>query len=189
MLLRYMKGEYTGESRSADAILEKVSPYIEPEDARHIYRIITQGCPSRLIFDEDTMNKLAVIEKGNQQTFEAHPEVVEKNHEQRRKKQPRSTIQTLGRFLFTFPSLHPTRNAQKEWKVPCHIRFLHSNLDERSCPKSCHHDRVGSKYRLWKIKNKLSDQHLQLASKLPSGNHIRGTRRYRCVLPLSTVML
>ena len=45
MLLRYMKGEYTGESRNADAILEKVSPYIEPEDARHIHRIITQGCP------------------------------------------------------------------------------------------------------------------------------------------------
>ena len=59
-------------------ILKKVSPYIKPEDARHIYRIITQGCPSLLIFEEDTMNKLTVIEKGNQQTFEAHPEVVAK---------------------------------------------------------------------------------------------------------------
>jgi len=70
-----MKGEYTGESRSADVILKKVSPYIELEGARHIHRIITQGCPSQLNFEEDTMNKLAVLEKGNQQTFEAHPEV------------------------------------------------------------------------------------------------------------------
>jgi hypothetical protein len=81
MLLRYLKGEYTGESRNVDAILEKVVPYIEPEDAEHIHRIITQGCPSQLDFDENTMNKLAVIEKGNQQTFEEHPENIEKNNE------------------------------------------------------------------------------------------------------------
>ena len=37
-----------------------------------------QGCPSQLDFDKDTMNKLAVIKKGNQQTFEEHPEVVKK---------------------------------------------------------------------------------------------------------------
>lgn len=36
MLLRYLLGEYNGESRSVDAILEKVSPYIKPEDAKHI---------------------------------------------------------------------------------------------------------------------------------------------------------
>ncbi len=66
------------ESRNVDAILEKVVPYIEPEDAEHIHQIITQGCPSQLDFDENTMNKLAVIKKGNQQTFEEHPEVVEK---------------------------------------------------------------------------------------------------------------
>jgi hypothetical protein len=78
MLLRYLKGKYTVESRNVDAILEKVVPYIEPEDAEHIHQIITQGCPSQLDFDENTMNKLAVIKKGNQQTFEEHPEVVEK---------------------------------------------------------------------------------------------------------------
>jgi hypothetical protein len=111
MLLRYMKGEYTGESRSADAILEKVSLYIKPEDTRHIYRIITQGCPSQLNFEEDTMNKLAVIKKGKQQTFEAHPEVVAKTMNKEEKKQPRSTFQTLGCLFFTFPSLHPTRHA------------------------------------------------------------------------------
>ena len=92
------------------------------------------------------MNKLAVIEKGNQQTFEAHPEVVTKTMNKEEKKKPRSTFQMLGRLFFTFPSLHPTRHARKEWKVPRHLRFLHSNLDERSRPKLHHHDRVGSKY-------------------------------------------
>jgi hypothetical protein len=78
MLLRYLKGKYTGESRNVDAILKKVLPYIKPEDAMHIGRIIMQGCPSLLNFDEDTMNKLAVTEKGNQQTFHAHPKLWKK---------------------------------------------------------------------------------------------------------------
>ena len=59
-----------GESGNADAILERVTPYIEPEDAEHICWIIKQGCPSQLDFDEGTMNQLAVIKKGTQQTFE-----------------------------------------------------------------------------------------------------------------------
>jgi hypothetical protein len=78
MLLRYLKGEYTGKSRNIDTILEKVLLYIEPKDAKHIDQIIIQGCPSLLNFDEATMNKLAVINEGNQKTFEAHPEVMAK---------------------------------------------------------------------------------------------------------------
>jgi hypothetical protein len=112
MLLRYMKGEYTGESRSADAILEKVSPYIEPEDARHIHRIITQGCPSQLNFEEDTMNKLAVIEKGNQQTFEAHPEVVEKTMN---KEEKNSHVLPFRRWVVYFsPFLRCTPQGMRE---------------------------------------------------------------------------
>ena len=79
MLLRYLKGEYTGESTNVDAILERVAPYIELEDAEHIHQIITRGCLSQLDVDEeDTMNTLPVIEKGQKQTFKEHPEVVEK---------------------------------------------------------------------------------------------------------------
>ena len=78
MLLRYLQGKYTGKSRNVDAILEKIVPYIEPEGAKYIYQIIMQGCPSQLDFDKDTMNTLADIKKGNQQTFEEHPEVVKK---------------------------------------------------------------------------------------------------------------
>ena len=85
MLLRYLKGKYTGESRNVDAFLEKVMPYIEPKDAEHIRPIITQGCPSQLDVDEDTMNMLAVIDKGNQQTFEEHPEVAKKKMNKEKK--------------------------------------------------------------------------------------------------------
>ena len=112
MLLRYMKGEYTGESRSADAILEKVLPYIKPEDARHIHRIITQGCPSQLNFEEDTMNKLAVIEKGNQQTFEAHPEVVAKTMN-KEEKTAMFYLSDVGSFIFHLSFTAPHKACAK----------------------------------------------------------------------------
>ena len=46
MVIRYLKGEYVGESRDEERILEAVSPYISVKDCQHIKRIINQGCPS-----------------------------------------------------------------------------------------------------------------------------------------------
>jgi hypothetical protein len=78
MVIRYIKGEYVGESRDADRILSVVSPYISEVDCDHIRRIIDQGCPSYLDFEEDYNNKHSVPSKGNQQTFLKHPEVTAK---------------------------------------------------------------------------------------------------------------
>ena len=78
MVVRYLKGEYVGEARDADKILEKVSPYIDEVDCEHINRIINQGCLSHIDFEEDYDNKHMVLRKGNQQTFLQFPEVTAK---------------------------------------------------------------------------------------------------------------
>jgi hypothetical protein len=78
MLVCYIKGEYAGESRDAEPILREVSPHISCEDATHIKHILTQGCPSYIDFKEESKNKLAVIQKGNQHTFLQYPEVTAK---------------------------------------------------------------------------------------------------------------
>ncbi len=85
MLVRYLNGKYVGQSRDARRILREVSPYITSKDATHINRVITQGCPSYLNFEEEPRNKLAVIQKGNQHTFQEHPEIAQKamNKEER----------------------------------------------------------------------------------------------------------
>jgi hypothetical protein len=85
MVVRYIKGEYVGESRNANAILEKVSPYICKVDCKHIVCIINQGCPSHIDFEESYENKHMVLWKGNQQTFLQFPEVTAKamNKEER----------------------------------------------------------------------------------------------------------
>ena len=85
MVIRYIKGEYVGESRNADAILSSVSGLISNEDCSHIKRIINQGCPSHLDYEEDYDSKHFVLRKGNQQTFIQHPDVTAKamNKEER----------------------------------------------------------------------------------------------------------
>ena len=78
MVIRYIKGEYVRESCDSGRIHSAVSPYISEVDCEHIKRIIDQGCPSYLDFEEDYDNKHSVLKKGNQQTFLEHPEVTAK---------------------------------------------------------------------------------------------------------------
>ncbi len=69
MVIRFLMGEYVGETRDSAAILTKVSPYINKEDCKHIKHIIDQGCPSHLHFEEEYENKHLALWKGNQHTF------------------------------------------------------------------------------------------------------------------------
>ena len=78
MVVQYLKGEYVGESRNTNRILEKVLPYINEVDCEHIKRIIDQGCPFHLDFEEEYDNKHMVLQKGNQLTFLQFPKVTVK---------------------------------------------------------------------------------------------------------------
>jgi hypothetical protein len=78
MVIRFIKGEYVGDSRDANALLSAVSQHINEEDCRHIEQIINQGCPSFLNFKERYENKHAVLWRGNQKTFLQYPEVTAK---------------------------------------------------------------------------------------------------------------
>ena len=76
MLVCFMKGEYVGESQDEKKLLATVAPYISQQDAAHIKRILTQGCPSHLVLSEPTKMKREIIAKGNQHTFSMYPELV-----------------------------------------------------------------------------------------------------------------
>jgi hypothetical protein len=65
MVIRFLMGEYVGETRDYAAILAKVSPHINKEDCKHIKRIIDQGYPSHLHFKEEFENKHLALRKGN----------------------------------------------------------------------------------------------------------------------------
>lgn len=78
LLVRFMSGEYTGANRDIDQLELNIGQYIDPEDMQHIRRILTYGCPAQLDFEEELNNKLKLIDRGNQKSFEERPEVVNK---------------------------------------------------------------------------------------------------------------
>ena len=78
MLIQNVKGKYVGESRDASQVVHEVSPYIDQQDANHISRILTSGCPSYINFEEPFGMKSFIIAKGNQGTFKMNPEIVTK---------------------------------------------------------------------------------------------------------------
>ena len=85
MVIRYLKGEYVGESKDANSIIESVSPYITKKDCNHIKHIINQGCPSYLDFEEECENKHLALRNGNQHTFHQHLEVTAKTMNKEKK--------------------------------------------------------------------------------------------------------
>ena len=67
MVIRYLKGEYIGKNRNVSQILRDVSSHVDETDAAYIERILTQGCPSRLSFEE-TSDMKRTIKPGSEYT-------------------------------------------------------------------------------------------------------------------------
>jgi hypothetical protein len=74
--VRWLGGKYTGYRCNVGKVLAKVKPYILPNDYNQLVRILTQGCPSRLQFDEDLSNKFIMINSGNSKCFIDNPKLV-----------------------------------------------------------------------------------------------------------------
>ena len=57
-IVRTLNGEYMGARRNVKQVLAAVAPVVFSEDYQHIKRILTQGCPYSLEFQEETSSKL-----------------------------------------------------------------------------------------------------------------------------------
>jgi len=78
MMICFIKGEFVNEHLDVDSIINEVGPHISSTDANHIHRILTQGCPSHIDFEERFENKQFALQRGNQQTFLQHRDVTMK---------------------------------------------------------------------------------------------------------------
>ena len=77
-VMRYLKGEYIGANRDVRRTLAAVKGHITDSDYNHLERILTNGCPSRLNFDETLQNKTRMINRGNSKSFNENPDLVKK---------------------------------------------------------------------------------------------------------------
>ena len=49
LVLRFLAGEYTGEWRDVEAVITDVKPHIYGSNKKHIFQILTNGCPTKLV--------------------------------------------------------------------------------------------------------------------------------------------
>ena len=76
--VRFLSGEYTGQYRDVRRTLDAVRDHVTADDYNHIKRILMDGCPAQLTFEEPSSNKLEFISRGNSKNFIANPKLVRK---------------------------------------------------------------------------------------------------------------
>ena len=70
-IVRTLDREHTGAWRNVEQILGEVESVVTPQDYNHINRILTQGCPSVLKFEEKTDTKITAMNRGNQKNVQS----------------------------------------------------------------------------------------------------------------------
>ena len=75
-LVRWLGGEYTGTRRDVNRTLAAVKDHVNKDDFNHMKRILQDGSPSELTFDEPLDNKSLMTKRGNSKSFSKNPELV-----------------------------------------------------------------------------------------------------------------
>ena len=141
MAIRYLKDEYVGENREVTQILSDVSPFIDEADDAHIKRILTQGCPSKLSFEETLAMKDSIIQKGNQVTFKLHPEAVTKTMNKEDRHSHLLPVKLWVLLFFTVVSSYSSRHANQAWQEsPSDLRCFNKEPPSRDCFKRYDHN-------------------------------------------------
>jgi hypothetical protein len=60
-LVRWLGGEYTGARRDVNRTLTAVKDHVSADDFSHMKRILLEGSPCELTFDEPLANKSLMI--------------------------------------------------------------------------------------------------------------------------------
>ena len=72
LVLRFLAGEYTAEWRGVEAVITAVEPHVSKSDKEHVFQILTNGCPTKLVWEETAQNKETFIKRGNNPSVKAN---------------------------------------------------------------------------------------------------------------------
>jgi hypothetical protein len=74
--MRWMGGEYTSQLRDAHSTLAAVKGHVSINNCKQMKRILLDGCPAHLDFEEPLSNKIEMIDQGNSKSFNANTALV-----------------------------------------------------------------------------------------------------------------
>ncbi len=76
--VRFLSGKYTGKYQDVHCNLDTIQDHIASDNYGHIKRILLDGCPTQLTFEERSSNKLEFISRGNSKISVENPQLVQK---------------------------------------------------------------------------------------------------------------
>jgi hypothetical protein len=76
--VRFLLSEYIGQYWDVRCTLDAIRDHVTSDDYSHIKRILLNGCPAQLTFEEPSSNKLEFISCGNSKSFVKNPQLVKK---------------------------------------------------------------------------------------------------------------
>jgi hypothetical protein len=74
--VRWMGDEYTGQHRDAYLTLAAVKGHVSTNNYKQMKRILLNGCPAQLDFEEPLSNKIEMIDQGNSKSFNTNTALV-----------------------------------------------------------------------------------------------------------------
>ncbi len=74
--VQWMGGEYTGQLWDAHSTLAAVKGHVSINNYKQMKRILFDGCPAHLDFEEPLSNKIEMIDQGNSKSFNANTALV-----------------------------------------------------------------------------------------------------------------
>jgi hypothetical protein len=77
-VVHFLSSEYSGQYCNVRCTLDAIRDHITSDDYGHIKRILLDGCPAQLTFEEPSSNKLEFISHGNLKSFAKNPQLVQK---------------------------------------------------------------------------------------------------------------
>jgi hypothetical protein len=77
-VVRFLLGKYTGQYHDVRCTLDATQDHVTSDNYGHIKRILLDGCPAQLTFEEPSSNKLEFISCCNSKSFVENPQLVQK---------------------------------------------------------------------------------------------------------------
>jgi hypothetical protein len=74
--VRWMGGKYMGQHQDTHLTLAAVRGHVSADDYEHMKRILLDGCPAQLNFEEPLSNKIKMIKHGNSKSFNNNTALV-----------------------------------------------------------------------------------------------------------------
>jgi hypothetical protein len=169
--VRFLLGKYTSQHWDDCCTLDAIQDHVTSDNYGHIKRILLDGCPAQLTFEEPLSNKLEYISCGNSKSFCQESSAGSKNDERRRPLQSSGSNGPASLQIISLSTSYYTKHCHKRRQEQPHcMGQIDSHLTDRYSDEPGHTSCQRSTSNVWPCQKPDLHGHLQHAHQLSNCN-------------------